>query len=652
MKTRVAYFAGAAALVSIAFLALEGARGTHAAEEADVLRAKQIARAVAWMAGENVVRDADVATFVDNVAKGFDGVESIAVLKGTKFVAHSDPERSGERLDRDSLADKALYDTAKRLKATLDKNEEERTKNPKLARSPYPEIEVDRLKSETTVRAPVVVDDRFRAMTAVRMKANPPASGLPWTLVLAALLGVFVFAGITWKVEGVAAHVAGSLVLLAVVAAQVGLVTDHRDRERRSHVEDEATTLAKLWGAGWFEEANGEEKSAAVRAVDRSDYGEDRGRLVGVRSSTSGAIVESSNEPLALLGLEEVTAGPGITTFKKTYLSTDRDRGALTWWGVIFGALGMFVFNLGLAGRLYRGWRAAVDHRTAYAYMLPAGVGMLVLVFVPVTFGIVLGFMQRQYNELTFIGLGNFASILSDFDLSDPRNFYFTLIVTIWWTFANVTLHVIIGLFFALLLNDKMLKARGLFRVLLIIPWAVPNYITALIWKGMFHRQFGAINFALETMGFEPISWFQTFWPAFSANLATNVWLGFPFMMVVSLGALQSIPSDLYEAAIVDGASRWQRFRNITLPLLMPALVPAVIVGTVWTFNNFNIIYLVSEGQPNGATDILITEAFRWAFERDRWGYAAAYSTVIFGVLLLFSMTTNRITGATKGAFE
>jgi len=215
-----------------------------------------------------------------------------------------------------------------------------------------------------------------------------------------------------------------------------------------------------------------------------------------------------------------------------------------------------------------------------------------------------------------------------------------------------VTLHVSIGLFLALMLNDQFLKAKGIFRVLLIIPWAVPNYITALIWKGMFHKQFGAFNLALEAMGFEPVAWFNSFWPAFFTNLSTNTWLGFPFMMVVSLGALQSIPTDLYEAAIVDGASRWQRFRNITLPLLMPALVPAVIVGTVWTFNMFNIIYLVSGGAPNGATDILITDAFRWAFERDKYGYAAAYSTVIFVILVVFTTITNRITGATKGAFE
>jgi len=264
----------------------------------------------------------------------------------------------------------------------------------------------------------------------------------------------------------------------------------------------------------------------------------------------------------------------------------------------------------------------------------------------------VLGFMNRQYNDFRFAGLANYLGILSDTNITDPQNFYFTTGVTIMWTVLNVSLHVGIGLFLALLLNDQMLKARGVFRVLLIVPWAVPNYITALIWKQMFHREFGAINFFLTEVGLEPISWFQSFWPSFFTNLATNTWLGFPFMMVVSLGALQSIPQDLYEAAFVDGASRFQRFRNITLPLLMPALVPAVIVGSVWTFNMFNIIYLVSGGAPNGATDILITEAFRWAFERDSYGYAAAYSTIIFIILLVFTVTTNRITGATKGAFE
>ena len=118
--------------------------------------------------------------------------------------------------------------------------------------------------------------------------------------------------------------------------------------------------------------------------------------------------------------------------------------------------------------------------------------------------------------------------------------------------------------------------------------------------------------------------------------------------MVVALGALQSIPGDLYEAASIDGASRWQSFRHITWPLLKPALGPAIIIGSVWTFNMFNVIYLVSQGASEGSTDILVTEAYRWAFEKERYGYAAAYSIVIFIVLVGYSWFTQRVGGATE----
>ena len=177
----------------------------------------------------------------------------------------------------------------------------------------------------------------------------------------------------------------------------------------------------------------------------------------------------------------------------------------------------------------------------------------------------------------------------------------------------------------------------------------MPNYITALIWKGMFHRQFGVVNQFLGIFGVEPISWFEQPFTSFLTAFATNVWLSFPFMMVVSLGALQSIPADIYEAARVDGATKWQQFKAITLPSLRPALVPAVILSVVWTFNMFNIIYLVTGGAPEGATEILITQAYKFAFERYRYGYAAAYSVVIFGILLVYGWYQNRVTRATEG---
>jgi arabinogalactan oligomer/maltooligosaccharide transport system permease protein len=206
-----------------------------------------------------------------------------------------------------------------------------------------------------------------------------------------------------------------------------------------------------------------------------------------------------------------------------------------------------------------------------------------------------------------------------------------------------------VGLLLALILNTPGLRLRPLYRVLLILPWAVPNYITALIWKGMFHSQYGVINQVVQMLGGEQISWFESPVTSFMTVLATNGWLSFPFMMVICLGALQSIPSDLYEAAKVDGASRWQQFWSITLPSLKPALIPAVIISVVWTFNMFNIIYLVSQGEPAGATEILVTEAYKLAFEQYRYGYAAAYSTVIFAILLMYGLWQNRVTQATEG---
>src|SRR5882724_899313 len=305
-----------------------------------------------------------------------------------------------------------------------------------------------------------------------------------------------------------------------------------------------------------------------------------------------------------------------------------------------------------------------VHFRVAYTYILPAMLGMLVLVFFPFFYGIALSFTNANiYNTNTpiteiWIGLQNFKDILGDFSVVhrtaeglvfDYSNFYWTFGFTVVWTIANVAIGVTLGLILALILNTKGLAFRPIYRVILILPWAMPNYITALIWGGMFHPQFGVINQMIQIFGGHPIFWFSKPLTSFAAVLATNGWLSFPFMMVISLGALQSIPADLYEAAVVDGATRWQQFKSITLPSLKPALVPAVILSVIWTFNMFNIIFLVSAGEPQGATEILITKAYKLAFQQYRYGYAAAYSTVIFLILLIYGTWQNRVTGASEG---
>ncbi len=320
-------------------------------------------------------------------------------------------------------------------------------------------------------------------------------------------------------------------------------------------------------------------------------------------------------------------------------------------WGapIAVTAIGLLAAAIALSQRWRisdRVARGVSRHRGAIGFLAPAAIAMLVIVLVPFVIGLVLGFYDHHQGQWTFVGLDNFGEILSGGGrpLDDPLNFWFILGVTVLWTFANVAFHVTIGVTLALVLSRSWLRGKGAFRMLFILPWAVPNYITALIWKGMFTGEYGAMNSMLDYAGLENVSWFGSWATAFSANVITNTWLGLPFMMVVALGALETIPKELYEAASVDGASAWQRFRHITLPHLRPALGPAIALGSIWTFNMFNVIYLVSAGAPGGSTNTLVVDAYRWAFERgERYGMAAAYATIIFLILLLWTVFGTRI---------
>ncbi len=289
--------------------------------------------------------------------------------------------------------------------------------------------------------------------------------------------------------------------------------------------------------------------------------------------------------------------------------------------------------------------RAAVRRSLpAYAYVLHSVIAVGLLVLLPLVIGALTSLYAGRPEDGQYVGLANFIAILTarGGPLLISGSFYFVLLVTVAWTVLNVAFHLLIGLSLGLVLSRPTLRLRAMYRVLLIVPWAVPSYVTALAWKGMFNTQFGAVTGLIYGLNdlfgtdLRPIAWFANFSTAFAANVATNVWLGFPFMMVVTLGALTSVPADVLEAAEVDGANRWQRLRLVTLPLIRPALAPAVVLGAIWTFNMFNVVFLVSGGDPDGTTDILVSEAYRWAFTREaQYGYAAAYAVLIFLLLLL-----------------
>lgn len=250
-------------------------------------------------------------------------------------------------------------------------------------------------------------------------------------------------------------------------------------------------------------------------------------------------------------------------------------------------------------------------------------------------------------------GLTNFRRLLTSPALRGP------FVRVFLWTFAFALLSVLttfaLGLFLALVFNDPIVPGRKLIRSLLIVPYSVPGVIGILIWRAMLNPHLGIISKNLENLiGWAP-GWLSNPWWAKVAILLINLWLGFPYMMLISSGALQAIPLDLYEAAEVDGASAWQRFWNITLPLLLVSVGPLLIASFTFNFNNFNVIYLFNEGgppipgtpTPAGHTDILISYTYRLAFAGHRgsdYGYAAAITFVIFVLLSVITALNFRYT--------
>jgi arabinogalactan oligomer / maltooligosaccharide transport system permease protein len=276
------------------------------------------------------------------------------------------------------------------------------------------------------------------------------------------------------------------------------------------------------------------------------------------------------------------------------------------------------------------------EKKFAFWLLGPAAIVLAAVVIYPFFYNLVLSFSNMSLlhiRDWQLIGPRQYEKVFTE-----PR-FYTIFGKTILWTVINVFFHVTIGVSLALLLHEKV-PGKAMFRTLLILPWAVPPIVTALTWRGMFHYEYGAVNLIWSKVFMQtPIQWLNDPVGTFTACIVTNIWLGFPFMMVVALGGLQSIPHELYEAAIMDGANAWQRFRTVTLPMLKPVLTPAIILGVVWTFNKVDIVWLVSNGgEPADSTHILVSYVYRAAFNLYRYGYAAAFSVIIFLMLLVFGI--------------
>lgn len=532
--------------------------------------------------------------------------------------------------------EKPIYDQGQRLRAAVEINRQEGA--PRKS-----EIEIEPLAGGgLALAAPLERDGAVVGMATIETApaAVSRAGVSPLAAILALVLPVVLFWIVSrWVGDRRAPLAVLSTILLTAALASLGVrAVGILKADRRAAEEAIATAVARNSDAAGSIAAS--VLGTEAPPIDRAALDVDRYRRPQGFSGTPAASAARLSEDLAEMAAvaSRILAGIGLLSL------------------ALLGFVGM-----GAAGRLAGTLR---KNREAYFYILPAMAGMLVLVFFPFIYGVILSFTDstlfntdKSIPEI-WVGLRNYGEILGDFSIVKAGaggvivnylNFYWTLFNTVLWTVLNVTIGVSVGLFLALILNTRGLALRPIYRVLLILPWAMPNYITALIWRGMFHQQFGVINQVIQIFGGHPLAWFDKWSTSFATALTTNGWLSFPFMMVVSLGALQSIPGELYEASRMDGASRWQQFRSITLPSLKPALIPAIILSVIWTFNMFNIIYLVTQGEPGSSTEILITQSYKFAFERYRYGYAAAYSTVIFAILLLYGWWQNRATRATEG---
>lgn len=241
------------------------------------------------------------------------------------------------------------------------------------------------------------------------------------------------------------------------------------------------------------------------------------------------------------------------------------------------------------------------------------------------------------------VGFDNFTAMVTDSRMAGPFAQIFV------WTFAFAFLSVVttfaLGLFLAITFNEPRVRGRKVYRSLLILPYAFPGFLSALVWRGMLNERFGLINEVL--LGGASIPWLSDPWLAKAAIIGVNLWLGFPYMFLICTGALQSIPHDMTEAARIDGAGRWRIFRSLTLPLLMVSVAPLLISSFAFNFNNFSLIYMLTGGGPNfvgtpyvvGHTDILISMVYSVAFESGvkQYGVASALSIVIFLIVGVIS---------------
>lgn len=280
-----------------------------------------------------------------------------------------------------------------------------------------------------------------------------------------------------------------------------------------------------------------------------------------------------------------------------------------------------------------------------YLLIAPVVIYLLVILVAPLLYGVYMSFTNKILgSESHFIGLGNYIDLLRD------KEFVQCIGNTFKYTIVTVVLKVIIGVGIALLLNSKI-KFVNIARGLILIPWAVPNVVSVITWKWMYSDVGGVLNAIFRFLGLtrRGVGWLATPFMAFLSIVIVNVWRGAPFIGLSVLTGLQAVPSDIYESAKIDGANAWDRFIYITIPSISDVLMLSTLVTTIWTFNDFELIWLLTKGGPINSTQVMATYSYTTAIQKMGTGKAMAAALIFMPLMILL---VNLVTSKTLGKDE
>lgn len=282
--------------------------------------------------------------------------------------------------------------------------------------------------------------------------------------------------------------------------------------------------------------------------------------------------------------------------------------------------------------------RTYKDTLVAYSFILPNLLGFALFTLIPMIFSLILAFMNWDgANVVSWAGLDNFRRLLGD------QTFRIALTNTFYYVAGTVPLTMAASLGLALLLNQP-LRGRNFFRTTFFFPYVASLVAVAVVWNMLFHPAVGPVNQLLMTLGVEnPPRWSASVDWAMPTVILATIWKGMGYYMVIYLAALQGIPSSLYEAAEIDGANAWQKFRYVTLPMLTPATFFVSIMLTIASFKVFDLILVMTGGGPGRATNVLVIHTYNTAFKEFRFGYSSAIAMVLFVIVLTITIVQFRM---------